>query len=95
MQRFARRRGFEELWDGFCKLFDFASVNRFDNRLSTREMAVECADADAGAARNFFQAHVQPDIRERRFGGVDQQLSIPGTVSAGFALLRHWRSFHL
>jgi hypothetical protein len=85
MQRFTRRRGFEKFWDGFCELLDFASVNRFDNRLSTREMAIECADADAGAARNFFQAHIHSDIRERRLGGVDQQLSIPGAVSAGFS----------
>jgi hypothetical protein len=87
MQRFARRRGFEEFRDGFCKLFDLASIDRFDNRLSTREMAIECADADAGAARNFLQAHIEPDIRKRRFGGVDQQLSVPGTISAGFACL--------
>jgi hypothetical protein len=53
-------------------VFDFASVYGFHHRLSARKMPIERADADAGAARNVFQAHVQPDIRERRLRGVDQ-----------------------
>jgi len=72
VQRLARRRGLEQLRHGFRKLLDFASVNRFHNRLSAWEMAVQCADADAGAARNFLQAHIQPEFRKPRLGGVDQ-----------------------
>ena len=60
------------MWNGVDQLFDFASVDRFHNRLSAGEMAIQGADADAGAARNFFQAHIQPDFRERRLGGIDQ-----------------------
>ena len=95
MQRFAWRRGFEELRNGLCKLFNFVSVNRFDNRLSTREMAIERADADAGATGNFLEAHLQPGIRERGFGSVDQYLSIPGAVRAGLSRLCRRLSFHL
>jgi hypothetical protein len=35
-------------------------------------MPIQRADADAGAARDFFQAHIQPDFREGRLGSVDQ-----------------------
>jgi hypothetical protein len=35
-------------------------------------MPIQCADADAGAARDFFQAHIQPDFREGRLGSLDQ-----------------------
>ncbi len=85
MQRLARRQGLEQLRHGFGQLLDFAAVDRFHNRLSGWEMTIQRADADAGAARDFFQAHIQPDFREPRLGGVDQQLSISGTVGAGFA----------
>jgi hypothetical protein len=95
MQRFAWRRGFEKLRDRLCKLLDFASVNRFDHRLSAREMAIKCADSHAGAARDFLQAHGESDIRERRFGRVDQQLPIPGAVGTRLARLRRWLAFHL
>jgi hypothetical protein len=35
-------------------------------------MAIQSADADVGAARDFFQAHIQPDVREPRLGSIDQ-----------------------
>jgi hypothetical protein len=54
------------------KLLDFASVDRFYNRLSGREMPIQGADADAGAARDFFQAHIQSDVRKPCLGGVDE-----------------------
>jgi hypothetical protein len=34
-------------------------------------MTIERADADAGAACDFFQAHIQPNFREPCLGGVD------------------------
>jgi hypothetical protein len=83
------------LRNGLGKLFDLVPVNRFDNRLSTREMAIQCADPDLGAARDFLQAHIQPDIRERRLGGVDQKLPIPGAVSARLSSFGRCRAFHL
>src|ERR1700683_181316 len=63
-------------------MLDFASVNRFYNRLSAREMPIQGADADAGAARDLFQAHIQSDARKPCLGG------------AGFALRGSWVSFH-
>ncbi len=50
-------------------------------------MPIQRADADAGAARDFFQAHIQANFREPRLGGVNEQLSIAGTVGARFARL--------
>jgi len=35
-------------------------------------MAIQGADADAGAACDFFQAHIQPTSAKTRLGGVDQ-----------------------
>jgi hypothetical protein len=35
-------------------------------------MPIQGADADAGAARDFFQAHIQPDARKRCLRSVDQ-----------------------
>jgi hypothetical protein len=35
-------------------------------------MTIQCADADGRAPRDFLQAHIQPDLREGRLGGVDQ-----------------------
>jgi hypothetical protein len=53
-------------------MLDFTSINRFYNRLSGWKMPIQCADADAGAARNFFQAYIHPDVRKRRLGDVHQ-----------------------
>ena len=78
---------------GFGELLDFASVNRFHNRLSSWEVAIQGADADAGAARDFFKTHVEPEFRKPGLRGIDQQLSIPGTVGAGFARWSYWFSF--
>ena len=72
MQRLARGQGLEQLRHGFGQLLDFAAVNRLHDRLSGREMTIQCADADAGAARDFFQAHIQPEFRKPGLGGVDQ-----------------------
>ena len=83
------------MWHSVDQLFDFASIYRLHNRLSAREMSIQRADTDVGAARDFFQAHIQPDFREPCLGGVDQRLSIPGTVGAGFARLGRWLSFHV
>jgi hypothetical protein len=41
------------------------------NRLSAGEMAIQGADADAGAACDFFQTDIQPNFRERCLGGVN------------------------
>jgi hypothetical protein len=48
---------------------------------------IEGADADACAARNFFQAHVDTGFGEGRLGGFGQQKPIAGTVGAGLARL--------
>jgi hypothetical protein len=58
-------------------------------------MAIQGADADSGAASDFFQAHIQPDFREPCLGGVDQQLSISRTVGAGFTRRGRWLAFHV
>ena len=55
---------------GFDQLVDFAPVDRFHNRLSGGEMTIQRADADAGPTRDFFQAYIQPDIRESRLGSI-------------------------
>jgi hypothetical protein len=58
-------------------------------------MPIQRANPDAGAARDFLEAHIQPRFREPGLGGIDQQLSIPGTVGARLA---HWGrcfSFHV
>jgi hypothetical protein len=70
---------------GCGELFDFAAVHRFYHRLSAREVPIQGADADARAARDFFQAHVHPDLGEGRLGGIDQQLPVAGAVGAGLA----------
>src|SRR5882762_1787665 len=80
---------------GVDQLLDFASVYCLHHRLSAGEMAIQGAGAAAGAARDFFEAHIQPAFREPRLGGVDQQVSIPGTVGAGFARLGHWLSCYV
>jgi hypothetical protein len=60
------------MWHGVDQVFHFASVNRSHNYLSVGEMAIQGADADAGTSCDFFQAHIQPNFRERYLGGVDQ-----------------------
>jgi hypothetical protein len=35
-------------------------------------MAIQRADADAGAACNIFQTDIQSTVREAHFGGVNQ-----------------------
>jgi hypothetical protein len=66
-------------------MFDLVAVHRFHHSLAAREVPIQGADADAGAARYFFQAHVQADLGESCLGGIDQQLPIAGAVGAGLA----------
>src|SRR5580704_5131757 len=93
VQRLTRWCGLKQLRHGFSQVLDFAPVNRFHDCLSGWEVAIQGTDADASAARDFFQAHVQPDARKARLGGVNQQLPVARTVSAGFARRGSWFSF--
>ena len=85
MQRFARGARLEELGHRFGKLLDFAPIHGFDHRLSAREMTIQRADTDTGAARDFFQAYIQPGVGESCLGGINEKLPIPGAVGARFA----------
>jgi hypothetical protein len=93
MQRLARLGGLEQPRRGFDKLLHFSSVDRFHDRLPAGEMAIESANADAGAPRDFFQAHVLSNFREARFGGLDEKFSVPGTVRARPARWRRRPAF--
>jgi hypothetical protein len=76
---------FQQLRYGCGELFYFSAVNRFNHRLPARKVPIQSADADAGAARDFFQARIHSDAGEHRLGGVNQQLPVAGAVDAGFA----------
>ena len=82
---FRRTPTLQQLRYGGGELFDLASINRFNHCLSAREVAIQSADADVRAARDFFQAHINSDFGEDRFGGVNQQLTVAGAVRARFA----------
>ena len=62
MQRLSRRPGLEQVRRGFGQQLDLAPVNRFHNGLSAWEIAIQRADSDTGAARDFLQTHVQTDF---------------------------------
>ena len=72
VQRLGRRPGLEQVRHGVGQQLDLTPVNRLHDGLSAWEIAIQRADSDAGAARDFFQAHIQPELREPRFGSVDQ-----------------------
>ena len=56
----------------FGQMLDFASIDRFNDGLARREMAIQGADSDAGTTGDLFQTHIQTDLRKRFLGGVDQ-----------------------
>ena len=75
----------QQLRHGFGELIDLAAVHRFHHGLLAREVPIQGADADYRAARDLFEAHVYSGLGERCLGSVNQQLSVAGGVSAGFA----------
>jgi hypothetical protein len=77
----------------FGELLDFAAVHRFHHGLARREVPIQRADADTGAARDFFQAHSEAHLGESCLGGIDQELPVAGTVGAGLARVGGGRVF--
>jgi hypothetical protein len=75
----------QQLRYGFGELFNFAAIHRFYHCLPGGKVAVQSADTDTGASRDFFQAHVHAGIGEAGFGCVDQQLPVTGAVDTGLA----------
>ena len=68
-----------------AELLDLAPVDGFIQRLAGGEVAIERADADAGAPGDVFQRRVRPAFRERRLRRRQQPLAVPQAVVPGLA----------
>ena len=82
---FERRHGGGEALLGGGKLFDFVAINGFDERVASREMAVEGAGAEAGSARNVIEARGCAIAGEDRFGYLKNALAVSLRIGARFA----------
>ena len=63
-------------------MVDFAAIDRLEQGLAGREMAIEGADADAGAARHRLEARVRAAGAEHRFRCLEHPLAIANRIGA-------------
>ena len=84
-QRLRRGQGFGEARRGVGQLLDLAAIDRLDDRVAGREVAVKRADPDIGPARDLFEARLRPHFRERRLGRLKQTVAVALGVGAGLA----------
>jgi hypothetical protein len=69
------------------QLLDLALIDRRQQGVAGREVAVQRADADLSPSRDLFQRHIRADLRERRLGGRQQVFAIAQAVDAWLAAL--------
>ena len=74
-----------QLLGKFAELLDLASVHGFEQRLARREMAVERADADAGAFCHGLQARLRTAGAEHGLRSLQHALAIAHRIRAGLA----------
>src|SRR6202020_1724731 len=70
---------------GIGQLLDLTAINRLDNRIAGREVAVKRANPDASATRDLVETRLRPDFRERRLGRFEQAVAVPLRVGPGLA----------
>ena len=88
MQRLARRQGRGQAIRRISQLLDLAAVDRLDNRVAGRKVAVEGADADAGPPRDLVQADLGSGAGERRLRRLEQKVAVAQRVGARLAYAR-------
>src|SRR6202020_172182 len=77
---------------GIGQLLDLTAINRLDNRIAGREVAVKRADPDASATRDLVEARLRPDFRERRLGRFEQAVAGPRRDRPGTSALNFFVS---
>jgi hypothetical protein len=89
LERRQRRPLRQQPVGGRGELVHLAPVDRRQQRLAGREVAVQGADADLGAARDVLERRVGPSLGEGRLGGGDEVLAVPDGVGARLACAAH------
>ena len=74
-----------QLLGQFAELLHLAPIDGLEQGLAGREVAIERADADAGASRHGLQARVRPAGAEHGLRGLQHALAIAHRVGAGLA----------
>src|SRR5262249_25694712 len=77
------RRGLApQMFRQLGELLHFTPVDRLEQGLSGREMAIERADADPGLARHGFEAGLRTSGAERFLGGGEETLAVAQRIGA-------------
>src|SRR6185437_7449682 len=77
-----------------AELLDLAAIDGLIERLARRKMAIERADADAGFARDRFQARIRAAGAEYGLGRLQHAVAIPQRVGARLAGALCGANFH-
>ena len=72
-----RRQGRGESGRRLGEVLRFVAVDRLDQCVSRREVAIERADPHTGRLGDRFEAGLSPFLAEHRLGDLDQPIAVP------------------
>jgi hypothetical protein len=82
-KRLSGSHGFDRARRSAGQLLHFMAIDRLDDRVAGRKVAVKRSDPDARPPRDLVEARLRPCFRERGLGRLEQAVAIPLGVGAG------------